>query len=481
MVSRTICLLVLSVLAVPAATRACTCPEVAPGKCPGLQNGDVVFVGTVTAAEDISNAGLQASVSSPRPADVVASRVMRYHFQIEERFAGVSGDTAEIDIFSGGEDGDCGYRFKTSGRYLVFTHRGNDGRAFATICDGTRPASDAQALLPQLRAMRDGKRVASVFGVLRRADPPFLAAADDPDGPLPKVSLRLRSRDDRFETSTDSEGIFSFYDVHAGEYEFMASQPVRIELTNKTLLRGRPVFKIPNGACYEFDVDALPTGHIQGSVLGPNGRPIPVAAVELYRAGSYEDSRPGLWGFQGAKGVFDFDHVGPGEYIIVFNRTNRMNPNSPFHRAFYPGVAEASKAQPITLKDGQELLRVNMKVIASEPTRQLRVRLKWRGRKPEGNVTVVANTDRGDAPVAQEVGDGRYELTLFESANYTISAWEDLTPRRASLAQDSKGCAAPARIVTPAIAVSGSDPGSKSDPPPSEVVLTFSAPDCTKP
>ena len=63
-------------------------------------------------------------------------------------------------------------RFKKGEKYIVFTQQEVEGRLFATICNGTRPQPRGRALIPQLRAMRNGQQVASVFGVLRRADPP---------------------------------------------------------------------------------------------------------------------------------------------------------------------------------------------------------------------------------------------------------------------------------------------------------------------
>ncbi len=481
MILRVIGLLVL-ILSMSTAARACACSQAPPGKCPGLQQDDVVFLGTVTAAEDIAYAippsessakdAASASGSTAPTVDIIASRLTRYHFHIDERFAGP--DTPEIDIFSGGDDGDCGYRFKLKEQYVVFTHPGGDGRLFATICNGTRPASEARALLPQLRAMRNGQRVASVFGVLRRADPPFLAPQDDPDDPLPNISLKLRSRDDRFETSTDSSGVYSFYDVHAGQYSFTANLPPRTELTQKTLTGGLPPFKIPNGACFEYDVAALPTGHIRGSVLDPKGKPLAIASLELYRAGSYDDSRPGLWAFQGSTGFFDFDHVGPGQYVLVFNRANRMDPNAPFHRAFYPGVADAADAKTIKIKEGQELLKVNLQVKDAYPSRQLRVHLKWQGARPPGSVTVTAKADQGDNPAAQEVAPGLYQFTLLDSANYTISAWEDLAPHPAVHSQGRADCSIPARIDAAPVVVAGSDSNAK------EITLAFLSPVCGK-
>ena len=481
MISRAILILVLLILAVPATVRACTCSQESPGQCPGLQASDVVFLGTVTAVEDIAYAAPKSSDSAADsaapapPVDIIAARLTRYHFRVNERFAGPGApeDTPEIDIFSGGDDGDCGYRFKANEQYVVFTHQGTEGRLFATICSGTRPVSEARALLPQLRAMRNGQRVASVFGVLRRADPPFLSLPDDPDDPIANVSLKLRSRDDRFETSTDANGIYSFYDVHAGQYSFTAHLPPRTELTQKSLTGGLPPFKIPNGACYEYDVVALPTGHIRGSVVGANGKPLALASVEIYRAGAYDESKPGLWGFQGALGVFDFDHIGPGEYVIVFNRQNRMDPNSPFPRTFYPGLRDASDAEPIKVKDGQQLLKVNIQVKDGYPTRPLRVQLKWEGKRPPGSVTVMARADTGENPAAQKIVDGIYQFTLLESANYTISAWEDLTPQRAATHANTD-CAIPARIDSDPAAVSGSDDSAKA------ITLTFPVPSCSE-
>lgn len=488
MIRRSILFVWFAVLACPVAVLACTCSDAPPGACPGLQKGDVVFLGTVTATEDVTptasetNAAADAGQHTGDSAEGAAgsadtngsansgSPVTRYHFRIEERFAGP--ETTGIDIFSGGDDGDCGYRFKMGEQYIVFTQPETEGRLFATICNGTRPAADGRALLPQLRAMRNGQRIASVFGVLRRADPPFLAPPDDPDDPLPKIALKLRSRDDRFSTTTGPDGIYTFYDVHAGQYNFTATLPARMELTQKTLSGGLPPFKIPNGACYEYDVDALPTGRIHGSVLGPDGKPLQLASVELYRAGQYQDAKPGLWAFQSSKGSFDFDHVGPGEYTLVFNRTNRTDPNSPFPRSFYPGTTEAGDSEPIVLKDGQQLSKVNIKLQEGFPTRQVRVTVKWPHGKPPGDVTIMAKAEKESNPAARKIAEGVYEFTLLESDRYSIYAWEDLLPERSAPRGGNTACIIPARIETPTVTIDGSDQSTK------EITLSFANVEC---
>ena len=480
MIWRSFASVVLLLLGIPAAVLACTCSQSAPGKCPGIAPGGVVFLGTVTGAYVVpasTNApgGAGASdgpASANSQPDGSSAPIIRYHFRVQERFSGPQ--VSSIDIFSGGDDGDCGYRFKTGAQYLVFTYEGADGRLYSTICDGTRPAADARALIPQLRAMRDGQHVASVFGIVRQVDPPFLDPPGAPDPPLAHVTVHLRSRWDRFETATDAHGAYSLYDVHAGTYRFSAHLPERVELTEHNLASGLRPFELPAGACYEYDVDALPTGQIRGSVLGANGKPLSLASVELYREGSYSEDRPGLWSFQGSKGVFDFDHVGPGRYLLVFNRRNRLDPNLPFPRAFYPGVADLSEAKPIVLKDGQRLLNLKMKLSQGIPTRRLRVRIRFLGARPLGTVTVMAQADRGDNPAAHRISPDLYEFTLLDAARYIVSAWEDLVPQHIPARRGQPACAAPARINAPPVSIPAA--GALLE----QITLTFPGIDCGK-
>lgn len=476
-------LFVLICLSVSRPAQGCACSQVPPGACQGLQQGDAVFVGTVTEVENPGpargpeNTGVLPGGETQNPSGTggpsasSATPISRYHFHIDEKFAGQN--NSEIDIFSGGDDGDCGYQFQKGEQYLVFTQQELGGQLFATICNGTRPASEGRALIPQLRAMRNGTRVASVFGILRRADPPFLAPSDDPEDPLPDVGLHLRSQYDRFSTSTGPDGTYSFYDVHEGEYNFTANLPPRMQLTQKTVSGGLPPFKIPDGACYEYNVDALPTGHIRGSVLGPDGKPLRLASVELYRMGQYGDKKPGLWGFQGFKGYFDFDHIGPGEYILVYNRINRHDPNSPYPRTFYPGTPNLQNAQPIIMKDGQQL-KLSLKVRDGYATRAFKVNVKWAHGRPLGNLTVMAKAEDGTAnPAAEKISDDTFQFSLLESGRYTISAWEDLAPQSAPRGERAT-CTLPARIDTVPITVDGSDVDTK------EVTLIFSAVECAR-
>ncbi|MFZ3217098.1 MAG: hypothetical protein WA192_13665 [Candidatus Acidiferrales bacterium] len=474
MIQRSLLAISFLLFFIPSGLWACTCSQEPPGQCPGLQADDVVFVGTVTeiaaAAPDAAASSAADAAASTAPTSQAPTPVTRYRFHIDEKFAGP--DVPDMDVFSGGDDADCGYVFKKGEQYIVYTQQETEGRLFAVICSGTRPASEGRALLPQLRAMRNHEHVASVFGVLRRADPPLLAPSDDPEDPLPHIKLKLRSKDDRFSTSTGPDGVYTFYDVHAGEYVYTADLPARFEFSQKTLKGGLPPFRIPSGACYEYNVNALPTGKIHGSVLGPNGKPLKLASVELYRAERFDPSQPGLWGFQGDDGKFEFDHIGPGEYLLVFNRTNRLDPNTPFARSFYPGASEQSEAKFIKVKDGQQILNANIKLKQGYPTRNVKVHLQWEDGRPPGEVTITAQAEKGDNPAARKLGEGFYEFTLLQSTRYTFSAWEDLDPQRLNQRHGKITCTVPARIQSDVRTVDGADDSA------GEITLNFTAPPC---
>jgi hypothetical protein len=126
------------------------------------------------------------------------------------------------------------------------------------------------------------------------------------------------------------------------------------------------------------------------------------------------------------------------------------------------------------LKDAQQLFRVNIKLSKGYPTRKIRVLLKWAGGRPPGEVTVTVTANQGENPAAHKIDDSVYQFTLLESAQYTISAWEDLDPQRGGARRGASDCLAPARIDAPPAVISGSDPDIR------QITLIFASPECPK-
>jgi len=99
------------------------------------------------------------------------------------------------------------------------------------------------------------------------------------------------------------------------------------------------------------------------------------AGVELYRANRYNERQAGLFGFQGKATPtedwkpFEFYHLPAGDYVLVFNRQNREEPDAPFRRTFFPDAPDRESAVVIHLAEGQQISNADIHVLAASPTR----------------------------------------------------------------------------------------------------------------
>jgi hypothetical protein len=282
----------------------------------------------------------------------------------------------------------------------------------------------AQALLPELRAMRDHQRVASLYGVLRSAEEPDASVTDDQlVKPLTNTEIEIRSEDHVFDTKTDSNGAYAFYGVTKGEYRIAAELPKNLELAQMILSDPLPPISLPENACYEYDVAAYPTGNIKGRVLGPDGKPLHFAAVELFRPENYPPRNSGLGWMESqevGKGYFEFTHVGPGDYIIVYNNSDDVSTDTPFGRAFYPGVTDVAKAGRIHVEAGGQVTNADIHVAGGKPTRAITVRLVAEmGKLPDIHY-VETHAEDGTLLTEEEPSPGVYAISLFKDTRYKM-------------------------------------------------------------
>jgi hypothetical protein len=431
--------------------RACSCAKLGPRPCEGLSSADVIFVGTVLEIEN-------PAPDETRGADQGGNS--RYHFQIDENIAGTGGK--EIDVYSSRGGADCSYHFRQGVKYLLFVYRASDGRLLASTCSPTREIEYADAVVPQLRAMRDHQRVASLYGVLRTTEEPYSSVSDESfDRPLAHTNVELRSVDHVFQAKTDADGVYSFYYVPSGSYRIEADLPANFELAEEILDSPLPPLELPAGACYEYDVNALPTGSIRGSVAGPDGKPLPFASVELFRTEKYTATFAGMgWSeAQGEDGVIEFQHVAPGDYILVYNNSDKLTTYQPFHRAFYPGVTDRAQAKQIHLEPGQHFLDANIQVSGGRTTRQVTVRLiALQGTLPGLAFVETRGVDGSNLP-GEAIEPGVYKIKVFRGVRYSLHG--------------EGYCSATSRSVkTEAVEIDGSDDTT------AEITLMFAGEPC---
>ena len=360
----------LIVWSTPTLVFGCSCvPDGAGRPCPLMKDAsEVVFAGTLLTAENPPE-----SPDSPESRTLAGqSGQARYTFQVEEAFS--SALPKQIDVYSGRGGGDCSVRFRVGEKYLVDGRRGSNGMVSAYICSKTRKFRDSDPLLAELRTIRDGKKPDLLFGGFWRMQEPWGGASDpDYNQPLGDRTITLRLGEREFQTKTDANGNYSFRDLPPGKFTIWADLPANLALGEFILDVPVPSVAVAADACGEYQIKALPTGRISGQVLAKDGTGVSgwdASDIQLFRADRYKENARswddrGWWNFPKDGGYFEFKHVTPGDYVLVYNPSNTIDVRHKFPRTFYPSADDLAHATRIHVDEGQWVKDVVVHVVAN--------------------------------------------------------------------------------------------------------------------
>lgn len=364
---------VLLACGIPVHLFSCSCvPDTALRPCPLMKDAtEVIFAGTVLAAENPP-----VSPESPESrAPAGQSGRARYTFQVEEAFSGEL--PKQIDVYSGRGGADCSVWFRVGEKYLVDGKRGSDEVLSAYICSKTRKFRNTDPLLAELRTIRDRKKPDLLFGTLWRTQEPW-SGASDPDYNQPvgdrKITFRLGRQE--FQTKSDINGNYSFRDLPPGTYTVWADLPPNLALGESIIDVPVPSVGVVADACGEYQIKALPTGRISGQVLAKDGTGVSgwdASDIQLFRADRYKANAQtwydrGWWNFPKDGGYFEFKHVAPGDYVLVYNPSNTIDVRHKFPRTFYSAADDLEHATRIHVDDGQWVKDVVVHVVAKSAT-----------------------------------------------------------------------------------------------------------------
>ena len=329
-------------------TFACSC--VASFGCPGLGGPAYpVFVGTVVQVIDLPPTSTFSFLSSRKA-----------RIRVSESFGGLAPDVAEIDVLTGMGGGDCGIPFKPGETYVVHAFVSKDGLVHAGICSSTRRIDEAGAALRILRARRDGQKVPSLAGQIVQRDRNFdgLLGAEASKA-LSNALVRVRSEGRSYQTHANAEGLYAFYDLPGGRYEFAPELPQGTTLSWYIGSDSPPgPFELKGSGCQERDIEVFASGSIQGRVLDSSKRALPHAFVYIIPAALKvlpQERRQLYWESQGKEGFFRFVHIPPGEYLVLVNPDDSQTADFPYRRTFHPGVHDRSAATVITVRAGEQI------------------------------------------------------------------------------------------------------------------------------
>jgi hypothetical protein len=437
----------------PGLARACSCsgPRPIPFNLL-LKESDAIFVGTVIDVPDLDPKAPQSEQAG-------------YTFTVSEAFAGTSsGGEAVVYIALRGM---CDSpHFEKGEQYLVYANRAPDGTLYAALCSRTQLASRAEILLRQLRAAKGKKAIASLYGVLRRTQQPYIGIwRQDYEQPVANTTVRLRLKTGKvFTTKTDDSGGYAFYNLPQGVYEVAADLPQHLVIAQTILSDPPPPVILPAQSCYQYDIEAMPQSRITGHLIGPDGSFVQ-GGVELFAEDIYaqQKEKKGWWEFADGEKGFRFNRVAPGNYLLVFNVSNMTNPDAPYPRTFYPGTSDLARASRIHVTESDWEINADMHLSGGEETTEITVRLEWIGNYKAGKDDIVLlslQSDAGDHPFARNLGNGVFSFKILRRATYSV--------------QGTAFCQSHERVDTNTVSIKGSEVFT------APLVLRFSENACVK-
>lgn len=153
---------------------------------------------------------------------------------------------------------------------------------------------------------------------------------------------------------TDENGVYEVYDLSPGKYIVRPENLVGYKIETYA------------GAKQDFiEVDLKPRSHeevdfdfeidnsIKGKVVDANGSPVSFVCLDLEPTDGKLAPYTYLVTCTKEGGIFEFDEIPAGTYVIVVNKEGKINGDHPFGRFYYPNRLERAEAAQISIGSGE--------------------------------------------------------------------------------------------------------------------------------
>ena len=331
-------LVIFAVLSVAAERPAfgCSCAMSGP-PCQMTWTADAVFSGTVMSITQIEDELLGFRRQS-----------LLVKMNVDRPFLKAS--PGPIEIVTGMDGGDCGYRFNVGVKYLVYAWK-SGGQLTTGICSRTRPLADAQEDLQYLSTINAPPNGGRVYGRINewRRDPAEDRGVDY--GPLQGITVSVRSARFARDVVTSADGRFEISNLPVGKSTISVVPPFGFEPSPFE----REIDIADPRACSLVDITLQQLARASGVVVDRSGRAIAgieidAVAAELAAFNPDQYQRPVK---TDERGAFEFRDLPPGRYVFGINLTKE--PYKASQRGvpvFLPGTSVAGEATVFELKAG---------------------------------------------------------------------------------------------------------------------------------
>jgi hypothetical protein len=400
------------VLVTAAAGRAdaCSCVENGPPCQAFWQDGAVVFVGRVTHIQTADPAALAEG-----------RRMRRVTLRVTEPFAGTT--AAPVVVHTGMGQGDCGYPFKLDAEYIVYAHRGSDGKLTTGTCSRTALVEKASTDLAYARSIVEGTATSGGIRGSVQLSPVTLTRPSVRSRPMPGATVVVSGAAEA-RVTTGPDGRFAADGLPAGEYTVAVHVPTDYyaKVWPSELRLADPRACVEVGALVRYD------GRVRGRVVDTRGDPVPGLTIDLV-APSALDADPLVEPrrtLSDGDGRFEIAHVPPGRFVVGINTRRSGDGSLLGPQAFYPGTTAAAQARVTTLGPGARVTLGDFVLPASTPHAAVRGTVTGSDGAPVAGAKVYLKGPEEGSYVLSEPAvtgvDGRFVLAVAVGEQYQLFA-----------------------------------------------------------
>lgn len=367
-------------------TWGCSC-STWPSAKGAWEESPLVFVGRVEAAS-FSYMGVSAQTAQVR---------------VEEAFKGTKiGAVLELD-----QPGhNCAPKFKEGERVLFYLHPAKSaGKWEAWGCHRTRHVDAALDDLLFLRGLPGTAKGNRLSGEVTLMDSEWKTLRN-----LAGVKVRIQSGSTLVETVTNGDGLYEMYNLPPGKYTVQAELPKGTKVSHLDVAgaggrRGQSAsseveLRATNGVSVGFWL--TPDNSLSGRVVDPEGKPMPGVCVDLELTDAPEKRLRFAIECTKDDGVFTMSDAPTGTVRVVANKRGDRSGSTPFGAVYYPGTEDASKAGVVTIRDGEKVEGVEIRIPRLDKRIFITGRVVYRDGTPAKKISV-------------DLAEGNYGVRLVET------------------------------------------------------------------
>ena len=173
-----------------------------------------------------------------------------------------------------------------------------------------------------------------------------------------------------YETTTDKNGVYEFYDLPPGRYMLEPELPLGWKISRETRgtttvsdserqIQGKHIFfTLKRRQHAAIDIAFVLDNVISGSVVDAHGTPLSQVQVSLKPTDA--NNKSVNFEYSDEQGRFVIESVTPGNYIIVVNEDGNKTVEEPFGTFYYPDVTEKVRARIFSIRAGDNIKGLRM-------------------------------------------------------------------------------------------------------------------------